>query len=163
MVNAEDINTLYGNSGNIPNPVFKDIISKLIDADLYTDAFSPDNISVENTARNFLSNYKNADGTVNAVPIEVLVDVVSRAIIQGYKSGFTQGLLSIDGSSGIGFQLLPNEAATTNQTNIAACTNSHEAFVLLASEITAIKTALVAMGVTLPVIPTSPSSQLILE
>lgn len=158
MPNANAINTNYGNSGNIPNPIFKDVIQKLIDSNLYTSALDPS--IPDNISREFLGTYVNASGINNAVPLEVLSDIITRSVLIGYNSGFQQGINQVDGATGIGFQITPSETIKTQQTSISTCVNVHEALILLATELTALKTAL---GIVLPPSPKTPTNPLILD
>lgn len=161
MPNANAINTYYGNSGNIPNPIFKDVIQKLIDSKLYSSNLDPSILN--NESRKYLEQYINVVGQEKAVPLEVLVDIITRSVLVGYNSGFTQAINKIDGATGIGFLTTPLELNNIQQTSLSTCINVHEALILLATEITAIKTAFNGMGVILPPLPKIPTIPLQLE
>ena len=159
MANSEYINAHYGNGTNIPNPIFKQAISLLIDSGLYSDYLDPENLN--NVGRESLAKYNNVSGNKNAIPLEVLVDMISRAIMIGYRDGFSQAGLPIDGASGIGFT--PLEATAFTNLDIIQTTNVHEAIILLAGEINAIKMAIQAVVPVVPKFPRIPSTQLTLE
>lgn len=155
---SKNINSNYGNFGNIHNPVFEDAISILIDRGLLTNDLDP-NTSIARTfvdpntkIPNNIQNYKNAEGQPSkAIGVEVMVDAILKAILLGYKNGFKQGIVEKDAATNINFKtqaLLEDPILLT--LNLNQTKNVHEAIVLLALEINQIKAGLTSLGVNIP-------------
>lgn len=141
------VNTEYGNTGNLANPVFKDIIDNLEAGGIYTSALGIRTTSADNPALPYVATFKNVDGNDNkAVALDVISDAISRAIIKGYRDGFTQASLPKDGASSISFSLIdPADVTLAQGTPLVMAKDVNKALVALAAEVTALKTALATL------------------
>lgn len=134
-INATEVYTRYWGTSISNNPVFEDIISGLIDAGLYTSAL----YDSSSDAFKSIGIYANGLGASNkAVPLDVIVDVISRSILKNLQTGFNSGLKNA--GSNISFTGLPNTSV-----DLASCTNVSQAINLLGQEIMAIKVQLGAL------------------
>lgn len=137
---SPSVNLAYGNVLNKYNPIFTDMIDKLETAGIYTSALG--DRTVANPAYQYVATYKNAAGTIGAVALDVICDAISRAILEGYRDGFSQGILTKDGASNVSFGLDPVDATLCVGTNLSSVKDVNKALVALAAEITTLKTAL---------------------
>lgn len=136
------VNTAYGNTGNLVNPIFKDIVDNLETGGIYTSALGIRTSA--NPAYEYVVTFKNANNVSNkAVALDVISDSISRAVLKGYRDGFTQGLIARDAASNINFSLIdPTDIALCVGTPLGMATDVNKALVALAAEITMLKTSL---------------------
>lgn len=139
IFNASNVNSNYGNVLNACNPIFEDIISRLISSNLYTSAIAPGS-----PARlNGVQICKNGTGNpLMAVPLESIVDCISRAIVAGYLKGFEQKGLKSDGATNIGFSLSDKDPKPFTNISLGSAENVHDAIVSLGIELNAVKASL---------------------
>lgn len=154
-INATEVYTRYWGASIANNPVFEDIISGLIDAGLYTSAL----YDSSSDAFKSIGIYANGLGASNkAVPLDVIVDVISRSILKNLQTGFNSGLKNA--GSNISFTGLQNISV-----DLASCTNVSQAINLLGQELMAIKIQLAALTggayQTTPVAPAIASDNLL--
>lgn len=151
IINADQVNSLYGNVENACNPIFKDIISRLISSNLYTDAIAPGSparkgfVDPENPTKivGSVEICKNATGNSNmAVPLEVLVDCISRAVVAGYLKGFEQHSIKSDGATNIGFSLSHSDPQLFTNISLGSAENVHDAIISLGIELNSVKASL---------------------
>lgn len=141
-LNADLVNNNYGNVLNVCNPIFKDIISRLISTGLYTSAIAPGSPS-RLPGEGSIQICKNGTNTpLMAVPLEAIVDCISRAIISGYLKGFEQNGLKSDGATNIGFTLSDKDPKPFTNISLGAAENVHDAIVSLGIELNAVKASL---------------------
>lgn len=131
-VNVDDVVTRY--YGPIPlNPVYKEVITNLVDSGLYTSALAT-GPAVNPAFDGNILQYTNGLNVPNAaVPLEVLVDAVTKAVLKGYRDGFAG---SIDSAVNINF------TNTSLNPNLVDSDNLHNAVVKLANEVNLLRTAL---------------------
>lgn len=141
-LNADLVNNNYGNVLNVCNPIFKDIISRLISTDLYTSAIAPGSPS-RLPGEGSIQICKNGTNTpLMAVPLEAIVDCISRAVVAGYIKGFKQNSLKTDGATNIGFSLSKNDPEVFTNISLGSAENVHDAIVSLGIELNAVKASL---------------------
>lgn len=140
----------------IQNPVFQDIIGGLIDSKLYTSAlYSPDSPALRGDGS--ILSYTNGDGVPKqAVALDVIVDVISRAILKNLQNGFDS---TANTAANINYTYI---GAPNISVNLAACANVSEAINLLGAELQIIKTTLQGLTqgtfqsiATLPPVPST--------
>lgn len=151
---AEDINNEYGNILDAYNPVLKNALELFEESGLL-DYLSEARKHREPTDTS-IKTFKDINGNPNeAAPLEIFVDVLTRTILKSYQEGFTQGVLTSDGASNIGFKTQIPEDLELLKVDMKLTTNVHEALIILAKEINQIKVGLVGLGVNIPnAIPT---------
>ena len=149
---STSVNLSYGNGANAHNPVFQDIIERLINSGLYNSNLTPGSTARIGDLTNNIQNYANADGLPNtAIALEVLSDCISRAILYGFQKGFEQGTLKHDSASVIQFKTdTLTEDLSLLGLNLSSTTNVHEAIVNLGQELAIIKTSLASLGYVIP-------------
>lgn len=149
---ADSVNLSYGNGANAHNPVFQDIIERLINSGLYNSNLTPGSTARIGDPDNNIQNYKNADGFENsAIALEVISDCISRAILYGFQKGFEQGTLKHDSASIVQFKTDSfTEDQFLNGLNLSKATNTHEAIVNLGRELAMVKTSLASLGYVIP-------------
>lgn len=149
----EDINSDYGNVNDVYNPILKNILINL-------DEFGMlDNLTI---ARNpptsgSIKTYKNLDGTPNqAAALEIIIDCISRGLMESYRDGFIQGSSTSDGASNISFKTTTAEnIPLVGSISFESTDNTHQAIYQLAQEIALIKNGLKGLGVIIPPVPPS--------
>jgi len=115
------------------NPVYADAISNLVDSGLYTSALSTSD-AVNPTVPGNILQYKNGLEVPNsAVPIEVIVDSITKSVLTNLRDGFSG---SVDSAVNVNFQ------NTSTNTNLNGVDNVHSAIVRLANEIALLRTTL---------------------
>lgn len=148
IINPNEVNDVYGNVLNLCNPIFKDIMTRLISSGLYTSAVAPGSPArngfpdPENPLKKVgsIQICKNATGAENmSVPLEALVDCISRAVVAGYIKGFEQKGLPSDGATNIGFSLSPFDPPAFTNISLGAAENVHEAIISLGVELNGVK------------------------
>jgi len=147
-MNASDINTRFDNAGNKHNPVFEDIISDLIDAGLYTSALefkttgpTTEDKEIDKIKKDTVFNFKNPDGEVGSVSIDVLVHAISVNVLKGLRDGFTQIGIPKDGASNISYIANPNETTAVSNIALEGIKDVNQAIYVLAQEISLLKKA----------------------
>lgn len=139
IINPNEVNDVYGNVLNSCNPIFKDIMSRLISSGLYTSAVAPGS-PARLSPNGSIQICKNATGAENmSVPLEALVDCISRAVVAGYIKGFEQAGLPSDGATNIGFSLSPFDPPAFTNISLGVAGNVHEAIVSLGIELNGVK------------------------
>lgn len=117
------------------NPVYREAISNLITAGLYTNALESSKAVDPKTDGNVLQ-YKNGNNTPkSAVPLEVIVDAITKGLLVGLRDGLTG---SVDSAVNISFE------NTSKNINLDSIDNVHSAIITLANEIALMRTALSA-------------------
>jgi hypothetical protein len=128
------------------NPIFQNVIQELISKNLYTSAlYDPASPALLEVAT--CKNGNNIPST--AVPLDVLVDIVTRNVLRGLRDGFIQTVLGApvpkDASSNINFR--STIGTGPGAINLGACTNVREAIETLTVELMGVKSAL---GIVVP-------------
>lgn len=114
------------------NPVYSDCIENLIESGLYSEMLETGD-AVNPTIPGNILQYENGLGiSKSAIPIEVLVDAITKSILSNLKDGFSG---SIDSAVNINFQ------NTSTNTNLNV-DNVHSAIVRLANEVSLLRAAL---------------------
>lgn len=117
------------------NPVYSDGIKNLIDSGLYTSALAYGDAVNPAIPGNILQ-YENGLGAPkSAVPLEVLVDSITKAILSNLKDGFVG---SVDSAVNINFK------NTSTNTNLNV-DNIHSAIVRLGNEVALLRTTLASL------------------
>jgi hypothetical protein len=118
------------------NPVYKSCIENLVSSGLYTSALDYGDAVNPSNEHNILQ-YKNGLGVPkSAVPLEVLVDSITKAILTNIRDGLAG---SVDSAVNINFE------NTSVDKNLDTINNLHSAIVCLANEIATIRTTLAAL------------------
>lgn len=150
---VDEINTDYGNFNDAYNPILRNILTNL-------DEFGMlDNLSL---ARNpptsgSIKTYKNLDGEDNqSAALEIIIDCISRGLMESYQKGFVQGSSTSDGASNISFKTTVAEnLPLVGSISFDVTDNTHQAIYQLAQEITLIKNGLKGLGIIIPPVPPS--------
>ena len=146
----EEINTRFGNAGNSHNPVFEDVIGDLITAGLYTSAleFVPTNTGdasadkqIDKIKKESVFNFKNPDGDIGSVSLDVLVHAITKNVIKGFRDGFTQLGISKDGASNVSYSINEAELALVSNIGLKTALDVNQALFVLAQEIAVLKRA----------------------
>lgn len=150
--NADSVNLFYGNGANAHNPVFKDIVERLISSGLFNSNLTPGSTARVGDVENNIQNYKNADGEDNrAIALEVISDCISRAILYGFQKGFEQGNVKYDSASIVQFKTdTKTEDVSLTGLNLSNAVNVHDAIVNLGQELAIVKTSLASLGYVIP-------------
>jgi hypothetical protein len=83
------------------NPVYSDCIENLIDSGIYSDQLV-NGEAVNKRNEGHILQYKNGSGTLSAaVPLEVIVDSITKAILVGLRDGLDG---SVDSAVNINFE-----------------------------------------------------------
>lgn len=158
---VDEINTDYGNFNDAYNPILRNILTNL-------DEFGMlDNLSL---ARNpptsgSIKTYKNLDGEDNqSAALEIIIDCISRGLMESYQKGFVQGSSTSDGASNISFKTTIDEnIPLTGSVSFETTDNTHQAIYQLAQEIAFIKNELKGLGIVIPPVPPSYTQQITLK
>lgn len=115
------------------NPVYSDCIENLINSGIYSEnLINGEAVNQENEGH--ILQYKNGVGTLSAaVPIEVIVDSITKSILVGLRDGLAG---SVDSAVNINFK------NTSENLNMDNATNVHAAIISLANEVALIRTTL---------------------
>lgn len=117
------------------NPVYSDCIENLIEAGLYSEMLE-DGDAVNPAIPGNILQYENGLGIPkSAVPLEVLVDSITKAILSNLKDGFSG---SIDSAVNINFK----NTSTNPNLNVD---NVHSAIVRLGNEVALLRTTLTSL------------------
>lgn len=144
MPNKEDINTRFGNAGNTHNPVFEDVIGDLITSGLYTSELefkTTGNADIDKIKKESVFNFKNPDGDIGSVSLDVLVHAITKNVIKGFRDGFTQLGISKDGASNVSYSINEAELALVSNIGLKTALDVNQALFVLAQEIAVLKRA----------------------
>lgn len=126
------VNRFYDSKQPV-NPVYSDCIENLIDSGIYSENLVNGDAVNPKYDGNILQ-YKNGNGTLkSAVPLEVIVDSITKSILVGLRDGLDG---SIDSAVNISF------TNTSENLNLNKANNVHSAIVSLANELALIRTTL---------------------
>jgi hypothetical protein len=157
---VDEINSDYGNFNDIYNPILRNILTNL-------DEFGMlDNLSVARSSTSgSIKTYKNLDGEDNqAAALEIIIDCISRGLMESYQKGFVQGSSISDGASNISFKTTVDEnVPLVGSVSFETTNNTHQAIYQLAQEIALIKNGLKGLGVIIPPVPPSYTQQITLK
>lgn len=140
MGNANTINSRYGNTGNLINPILENTINSLIKLKLYSENLmveaGPGLSQLEQAKVDNLLTFKSPAGE-DVVALDVLVDCITRNILKSLQNGFAQNGIEKDAATNINISL----PFLTN-INTSLVDNVHDAIWILCQEIATIKTAM---------------------
>ncbi len=115
------------------NPVYSDCIENLIDSGIYSEQLV-NGEAVKKRNEGHILQYKNGFGTLSAaVPLEVIVDSITKSILVGLRDGLNG---SVDSAVNISFE------NTSENPNLSNANNVHSAIISLANELALIRTTL---------------------
>lgn len=132
-INGEFVVKRFYDSTPPINPVYSDCIENLIDSGIYSENLvNGEAVNKENEGH--ILQYKNGNGTLSAaVPLEAIVDSITKAILVGLRDGLHG---SVDSAVNISF------TNTSENLNLKNVNNVHSAIITLANEIALIRTTL---------------------
>jgi hypothetical protein len=115
------------------NPVYSDCIENLIDSGIYSE-YLVNGDAVNHKIDGNILQYKNGNGTLSAaVPLESIVDAITKSILVGLRDGLVG---SVDSAVNISFE------NTSDNLNLSKANNVHSAIISLANELALIRTTL---------------------
>lgn len=164
MIDENDINERFGNSGNVHNPIFKDTIKDLIKYGLYnpeyfylsgTAPFTAEELAIRDIKQKTVFCYTNPDGDKGSVSMDVLVHAITKNVLLGLQKGFEQLGNTKDAASNISYSTLDTQKPTLTSLSLSSATDVNQAIYVLAQEIANIKSSL---GIVVPVAFPSPNT-----
>lgn len=165
MIDENDINERFGNSGNVHNPIFKDTIKDLMAAGLYNvdyfylsgTPFTKEEIAIRDIQEKTVFCYTNPDGDPGSVSMDVLVHAITKNVLLGLQKGFNQMNKTKDAASNISYSTLDTQKLTLTNLSLSNAKDVNQAIYILAQEISNIKNTLGVVDPTAFPTPTNPN------